>query len=155
MGLIFKTVQVLLFMFSIISLFKHYNVMNGHEVLIGNNDSAKVTGEGNVELQFISIKKFVLVNVLHVPNIREYLASASLMSKKGFKTVLQFGEVIMSMNGQLVGRIIHVMAYLNYLLMEIMFLLILLFYLHCYGMIVSSHKLLIFKVQSKTGFNII
>lgn len=32
------------------TLFKDYKVVNGREVLMGNNDSAKVIGEGSVEL---------------------------------------------------------------------------------------------------------
>lgn len=32
------------------SLFKDYNVVNGHEVLTGNNNSSKVTGIDNIEL---------------------------------------------------------------------------------------------------------
>lgn len=49
------------------TLFKDYKVVNGRELLMGNNDSAKITGDGTVELQFISGKRLLLVNVLHVP----------------------------------------------------------------------------------------
>lgn len=86
------------------TLFKDYKVMNGCEVLMGNNDSAKVIGEGSVELQFTSGKRLMLVNVLHVPDIRKNLVSASLLCKKGFKTVLDSDKLILFKNGLFVGK---------------------------------------------------
>lgn len=46
----------------------------------------------------------MLVNVLHVPDIRKNLVSASLLCKKGFKTVLESDKLILSKNGLFVGK---------------------------------------------------
>ncbi|GKD37904.1 zinc finger, CCHC-type containing protein [Tanacetum coccineum] len=46
---------------------------DGHEVMIGDNHTSKVIGSGNVDIQFTSEKKLILMNVLHVPNIRKNL----------------------------------------------------------------------------------
>ncbi|GJU77538.1 ribonuclease H-like domain-containing protein [Tanacetum coccineum] len=44
---------------------------DGHEVIMSDNHTSKVIGSGNVEIQFTSGKKLILMNVLHVPNIRK------------------------------------------------------------------------------------
>ena len=87
------------------SLFKYYEIVdNGDEVLMGNHNYAKVVGKGSVELQFTSSKKILLVNVLHVPDIRKNLMSANLLNKKGFKVVLESDKLILSKNGMFVGK---------------------------------------------------
>ncbi|GJU72860.1 zinc finger, CCHC-type containing protein [Tanacetum coccineum] len=58
-------------------LFKTYKeTEDRHEVMIGDNHTSKVIGSGNVEIQFTSRKKLILMNVLHVPNIRNNLVSS-------------------------------------------------------------------------------
>ena len=87
------------------SHFKDYEIVdNGDEVLMGNHNFAKVVGKGSVELQFTSSKKIMLVNVLHVPDIRKNLMSANLLNKKGFKVVLESDKLILSKNGMFVGK---------------------------------------------------
>ena len=87
------------------SQFKDYEIVdNGDEVLMGNHNSAKVMGKGSVELQFTSSKKILLVNVLHVPDIRKNLMSANVLNKKGFKVVLESDKLILSKNGMFVGK---------------------------------------------------
>ena len=71
---------------------------------MGNNDVAKVHGKGSVELQFTSGKKLLLVNVLHVPDVRKNLMSANMLCKKGFKTVLESEKLILTKNGVFVGK---------------------------------------------------
>lgn len=85
--------------------FKTYEaVQDGQEVLMGNSNAAKVTGKGSVELNFTSGKKLLLVNVLHVPEIRKNLISANLLCKKGFKAVIESDSIILSKNGLFVGK---------------------------------------------------
>ena len=85
--------------------FKHYEVAaQGHEVLMGNNYAVKVHGKGTIEIHFNSGKKLILINVLHVPEIRKNLISANLLCKGGFKTVLEPDKLILSKNGVFVGK---------------------------------------------------
>ena len=52
------------------SLYSAYEkAEDDQEVLMGNHNSGKVLGKGNVELQFTSGKKLTLTNVLHVLEI--------------------------------------------------------------------------------------
>jgi len=52
--------------------FKYYKVVEDRQkVIMENYNVAKVMKKGNVELNFISRKKLLLVNVLHVPDIRK------------------------------------------------------------------------------------
>ena len=71
---------------------------------MGNHNSAKVLGKGTIELYFTSGKKLSLLNVFHVPEIRKKLVSASLLSKKGFKIVLESDMVIVTKSGMCVGK---------------------------------------------------
>lgn len=87
------------------SLYSAYEkAEDGQEVLMGNHNSAKVLGKGNVELQFTSGKKLTLTNVLHVPEIRKNLVSASLICKSGIKAVFESDKLILSKNGAFVGK---------------------------------------------------
>ncbi|XP_071920799.1 uncharacterized protein [Coffea arabica] len=87
------------------SQFKTYEeVPDGHKVLMGNHDTAKVIGIGSVDLQFTSGKKLILANVLHVPEIRKNLVSADALNKKGLKAVIESNKVIFSLNGVFVGK---------------------------------------------------
>ena len=61
-------------------------------------------GKGTIELYFTSGQKLFLLNVFHVPEIRKNLVSASLLSKKGFKIVLEFDKVIVTKNEMFVGK---------------------------------------------------
>jgi hypothetical protein len=68
------------------------------------SNTAKVMGKGTVELQFTSGKKLILVNVLHVPEIRKNLVSANLLCKKGVKAVIESDNLILSTQGVFVGK---------------------------------------------------
>ena len=86
-------------------MFLSYKVeKEGQTVLMGNNDAAMVVGRGVVEINFTSGKKLTLNNVLHVPDIRKNLISASLMCKNGLKIVLEGNNFIVSKNGIFVGK---------------------------------------------------
>ena len=63
--------------------FKHYEVAaQGHEVLMRNNNAIKVHGKGTIEIHFTLGKKLILINVLHVPEIRKNLISANFLCKE-------------------------------------------------------------------------
>ncbi|XP_027337291.1 MDIS1-interacting receptor like kinase 2-like [Abrus precatorius] len=78
--------------------FKIYEEVNNQEVLMGNDNSAKVCGQETVELNFTLRKKLNLVNVLHVPDIRKKLVFASLLCKRGFKIVMESDKIILLKN---------------------------------------------------------
>ena len=40
---------------------------------MGNNNAVKVHGKGTIEIHFTLGKKLILINVLHVPEIRKNL----------------------------------------------------------------------------------
>ncbi|XP_072074086.1 uncharacterized protein [Arachis hypogaea] len=84
--------------------FKTYEEVNNREVLMGNDNSAKVYGQGIVELNFTSGKKLSLINVLHVLDLRKNFVSVSLLCKKGFKVVMKSDKVILLKNDIFVGK---------------------------------------------------
>ena len=71
---------------------------------MGNGNRTKDFGKGKVELQFISRKKLVLLNVFHVPEIRKNLILTNLLCEKELKIVLEFNKVVISKNGVFVGE---------------------------------------------------
>ena len=86
-------------------LFKTYKeVADQQEVIMGNGNGAKVLGKGSVEIQFTSNKRLTLTNVLHVPDIKKNLVSASILCKSGVKSVLEADNLILSKNGVFVGK---------------------------------------------------
>ena len=71
---------------------------------MGNGNRTKDFGKGKVELQFISRKKLVLLNVFHVPEIRKNLILTNLLCEKELKIVLEFNKVVISKNGVFAGQ---------------------------------------------------
>ncbi|KAG6529327.1 hypothetical protein ZIOFF_011524 [Zingiber officinale] len=87
------------------NLFKNYELAAKEEkVLMGNHDTTIVLGKGTIEMQFTSGKKMILTNVLHVPDVRKNLISASLLCKRGLKVVIEAEKLIISKNGVFVGH---------------------------------------------------
>ncbi|OIT19946.1 hypothetical protein A4A49_61263, partial [Nicotiana attenuata] len=71
------------------NMFKTYaEVKEPEKVLMGNHMTADVAGKGSVEINFTSGQKLTLPNVHHVPDMKKNLMSASLLSKRGFKIVI-------------------------------------------------------------------
>ncbi|GJR99270.1 zinc finger, CCHC-type containing protein [Tanacetum coccineum] len=86
-------------------LFKTYKeTEDGHEVMMGDNHTSMVIGSRNVEIQFTSRKKLILINVLHVPNIRKNLVSGFKLCKSGVKAVIKSNKVILSKANVFVGK---------------------------------------------------
>ncbi|XP_075077346.1 uncharacterized protein LOC142164072 [Nicotiana tabacum] len=86
-------------------MFKTYaEVQDSEQVLMGNHVAADVAGKGSIEINFTSGQKLTLLNVYHVPDMKKNLMSAALLSKKGFKIVIESDHVIVSKNGVFVGK---------------------------------------------------
>ena len=51
-----------------------------------------------------SSKKLTLNDLLHVPDIRKNLVSCSLLSKNGFKLVIESDKFVLTKNGMYVGK---------------------------------------------------
>jgi len=87
------------------ALFNNYvTSTDSEEVLMGNHNSSKVHGKWTVEMQFTFGKKLILTNVLHVPEIKMNLVSASLLCKRGIKVVIESDNLILSKNRIFIGK---------------------------------------------------
>ena len=69
-----------------------------------NHVIVEVLGKGSMEINFTSGQNLTLLNIFHVLEIWKNLVFASLLSKKGFKIVIEFDNVIVSKNGIFVGK---------------------------------------------------
>nr|GEW64878.1 hypothetical protein [Tanacetum cinerariifolium] len=100
-------------------LFKTYKkTEDGHEVMMGHNHTLKVIGSGNMEIQFTSGKKLTLMNVLHVPNIRNNLVSGFKLCKSRVKAVIESEKVILSKANVFVGKAYACDGHINYRTMK-------------------------------------
>ena len=77
-----------------ISLFSSYQAIQGSSVLMENGSHASVRGVGIIDLKFASGKIVQLKNVQHVPSINKNLVSGSLLSKDGFKVVIESNKLV-------------------------------------------------------------
>ena len=77
---------------------------NGEEIFMGNSSTSKVVGKEKVILKMTLGKKQTLNDVLHVPDIRNNLVFCSLLSKNGFKLVIEFDKFVLTKNGMYVGK---------------------------------------------------
>ena len=87
------------------NLFSSYRpVDNGEEIFMGNSSTSKVVGKGKVILKMTLSKKLTLNDVLHVPDICKNLVSCSMLSKNGFKLVIESDKFVLTKNGMYVGK---------------------------------------------------
>ena len=70
----------------------------------GNSSTSKVVGKGKEILKMTSGKKLTLNDLLHGPDIRKNLVSCSLLSKNGFKLVIESDKFVLTKNGMYVGK---------------------------------------------------
>ncbi|KAA0063949.1 ty1-copia retrotransposon protein [Cucumis melo var. makuwa] len=73
-------------------------------VFMGNSATAGVIGKGKVILKLTSGKNLSLSNVLYVPSLRRNLVSGSLLNRAGLKIVLEGDKVVLTKNGDFVGK---------------------------------------------------
>ena len=71
---------------------------------MGNVSSSMVESKGDVVLNLTSWKKFTLMDVLFVLEIRKNLVATSLLSKKGIKLVFESDKLVLTKGGTFVGR---------------------------------------------------
>ena len=87
------------------SMFSSYTTVGGDEKLyMGNSSTSKVEGVGKIALKMTFGKIVTLINVLHVPDVRQNLVSVSLLSKNGFKLVFVSDKFVLSKNEMYVGK---------------------------------------------------
>ncbi|KAJ0520797.1 putative RNA-directed DNA polymerase [Helianthus annuus] len=89
-----------------ISMFKTYESTN-FTIYMGNHATAQVKGKGNIDLVFISGHTLTLKDVLHVPEVRKNLVSASALTKHGFKLMFEGDKFILSKGKKFVGLGFH------------------------------------------------
>ena len=65
---------------------------------------AYVHGTGTMDLKFTSGKIMQLNNMQHVPSMNKNLIGGTLLSKDGFKEVLEFNKVVVSKSGKFIGK---------------------------------------------------
>lgn len=86
------------------NLFYSYQDTGIRTVSMGNGSLVRLLGEGQINLELSSGKIITLDGVLHVPDVRKNLVSASLLVQHGFKVVFESNKVIISRHGNFVGK---------------------------------------------------
>ncbi|KAK4382544.1 hypothetical protein Sango_2861300 [Sesamum angolense] len=81
-----------------------HEASDGECVFMGNSATAGVMGKGKVLFKLTSGKILALLDVLYVPSLRRNLISGSLLNKVGLKIVLESDKVIISRNGDFIGK---------------------------------------------------
>ena len=71
---------------------------------MANSATSAIMGEGSVVLKMTSGKEVTLNNVLFVPELRKNLISGSILSKHGFKIVIESDKIVLSKSGMYVGK---------------------------------------------------
>nr|XP_048317910.1 BAHD acyltransferase At5g47980-like [Ziziphus jujuba var. spinosa] len=66
---------------------------NEEKLFMGNSATSEIQGEGKIVLKMTSGKDLTLNNVLYVPDIRKNLVSGSLLSKHGFRLVVESDKI--------------------------------------------------------------
>ena len=77
---------------------------DGECVYVGNTKTVGVLGKGKVFLKLTFRKTLALNNVLYVPSLRRNLVSSGLLNKAGLKIVFEADKVIITKNGDFVGK---------------------------------------------------
>ena len=80
------------------------SVADGEQVFMGDLRPSPVVGKGKVLLKLTSGKILSLTDVLHVLEIRWNLISISLLGKAGVKVCFESDKIVMTRNGQFVGK---------------------------------------------------
>lgn len=73
-------------------------------VYMGNSVAARVSGKGKVFLKFTYGKTLAFSDVLYVPDMHRNLVSGALLNKAGLKLVLESSMVVITKNGDIVGK---------------------------------------------------
>ena len=71
---------------------------------MGDSTTYRVMGSGMVTLKMTSGMTVTLIEVLHVPNIRNNSVSGSMLIKNGFKMTLSTDKTVIYKDDMYVGR---------------------------------------------------
>ncbi|KAA0042080.1 ty1-copia retrotransposon protein [Cucumis melo var. makuwa] len=85
-------------------LHDYENTTDGECMFMGNSATAGVIGKEKVILKLTSEKTLSLSNVLYVSSLRRNLVSGSLLNRTGLKIVLEGDKVVLTKNGDFVGK---------------------------------------------------
>ncbi|KAL0283992.1 UNVERIFIED_CONTAM: Retrovirus-related Pol polyprotein from transposon TNT 1-94 [Sesamum angustifolium] len=85
-------------------MFSTYTPINGRKLFMGNSATSNIVGIGNGVLKMTSGKEFTLIDVLHVPDIRNNLLSGSLLVKSGFRLVFESNKFVLTKNSHFIGK---------------------------------------------------
>lgn len=85
--------------------FSYIPVGEGEETIyLDDSRTRLVLGKEKILIKLISCKTLVLINVLHVPNIRANLVSISLSSKVRVKVSFESNKFLITKNNMFVGK---------------------------------------------------
>ena len=82
----------------------YQQVEDGEPMFMGNATTAKVEGQGKVNLKLTYGKDLVLANVLHVPTVIKNLISGHMLSNKWFKMVFDSNKFVRTKGPTYVGK---------------------------------------------------
>ena len=86
-------------------LFLNYEeVIDEENIYLGDSGIARVARRRKALLKFTSGKSLALNSILHVPNMCRNLVSGFLLNKAGLKIVFESNEIVLSQNGDFVGK---------------------------------------------------
>ncbi|KAK4400305.1 Retrovirus-related Pol polyprotein from transposon TNT 1-94 [Sesamum angolense] len=86
-------------------LFQEFHeASEGERVFMGNSATARVMGKRKVLLKLTSGKTLGLLDVLYVPSLLRNLIFGSLLNKVGLKIVLEADKVVITRNGDFIGK---------------------------------------------------
>ncbi|KAA0035478.1 ty1-copia retrotransposon protein [Cucumis melo var. makuwa] len=85
-------------------LYDYEDTADGERVFMENSATAGVIGKGKVILKLTSGKTLSLSNVLCVSSLRRNLMFGSLLNRAGLKIVLEGDKVVLTKNGEFVGK---------------------------------------------------
>jgi len=86
------------------AFFSYSSVDDGEQVFMGDLRPSPIMGKWKVLLKLTSGKFLSLSGVLHIPEIHWNLISFSLLGKDGVKVCFESDKIVMTRNGQFVGR---------------------------------------------------
>lgn len=85
-------------------MFSTYTQSIGRKLYMENSATSEVVGTGKVVLKMTSGLKVILVDALHVPDIRKNLVSGSLLVKHRFRLVFESNKVVLTKNDHFIGK---------------------------------------------------
>ena len=73
-------------------------------MFMGNSTTVEVIRKWKIILKLTSEKTLSLSNVLYVPSLCRNLVSESMLNRAGLKIILEGDKVVLTKNGEFVGK---------------------------------------------------